>query len=101
MSGAFKVDNLQTFKPHLIQNHANFFLLYWGANTYHPVLGPTLRIWNSPHSWKNVSDKMILIAFKINETEVLQCLGQPNETVHSPLSQIIPLSEFQLSIRFE
>ena len=62
MSGAFKVDNLQTFKPHLIQNTANF---------------------------------------KIEETEVLQCLGQPNETVHSPLSQIIPLSEFQLSIRLE
>ena len=62
MSGAFKLDNLQTFKPHLIQNNANF---------------------------------------KIEETEVLQCLGQPNETVHSPFSQIIPLSEFQLSIRLE
>ena len=62
MSRAFKLDNLQTFKPHLIQNNANF---------------------------------------KIEETEVLQCVGQPNETVHSPLSQIIPLSEFQLSIRLE
>ena len=31
---------------------------------------------------------MILIAFKINETEVLQCLGQPNETVHSPFSDL-------------
>ena len=48
MSRAFKLDNLQTFKPHLIQNNANF---------------------------------------KIEETEVLQCLGQPNETVHSPFRQ--------------
>ena len=31
---------------------------------------------------------MISTAFKINETEVLQCLGQPNETVHSPFSQL-------------
>ena len=66
MSGAFKVDNLQTFKPHLIQNHANFFLLYWGANTYHPATGPTLRIGNSPHSGKIVSDKIISTGLKIN-----------------------------------
>ena len=31
---------------------------------------------------------MISTAFKIDETEVLQCLGQPNETVHSPFSQL-------------
>ena len=101
MSGAFKLDNLQPFKHYLIQNHANFFLLYWGANTYHPAIRLTLRIGNSPHSGKIVSNKMISTAFKIDETEVLQCLGQPNETVHSPFSQIIPLSEFQLSIRLE
>ena len=90
MSRAFKLDNLQTFKPHLIQNHANFFLIYWGANTYHPATGPTLRIGNSPHSEKIVSDNIISTAFEIDGTEVLKCLGQPNETVHSPFSQFYP-----------
>ena len=88
ISGAFKLDNLQTFKPHLIQNHANFFLIYWGANTYHPATGPTFRIGNSPHSGKFLLNKMISTAHKIHETEVLECPGQPNETVHSPFSQL-------------
>ena len=97
MPGAFKLDNLQAFKPHLIQMCTNFFLLCWGANSYHPAVEPILRIGNSPHSEKIISDKIISTAFKIVRTEVLQYPGLRNNTVHSPFSQL----DLYLNFSFE
>ena len=73
MPGAFKLDNLLTFKPHLIQFCTNFcFLLYWGAQSHHPVIGSILRIETSPNSDKIASDKLIFTTLKFDETVLLK-----------------------------
>ena len=65
-----------------------FVPLYWGTNSYHPAVEPTLRIGNSLHSEQIVTCKIISTGIKIDKTEVLQCLRQQNMTVHSPISQV-------------
>ena len=57
------------------------------ANSDHPTRGPILRKGNSLHWKKLYQIKRIATTFKIYEMELLLCLVQPNEIVHSPLSQ--------------
>ena len=88
MPGAFKVGIFKTFQPHLVQFCTNFcFLLYWGAQSHHPAIGPILRNGNSPNSDKIASDKLTSKTLKFDETEVLKWLGPPNEAVQCPFSQ--------------
>ena len=73
MPGAFKLDNLLTYKPHLVQFCTNFcFPLCWGAQSHNPVIGPILRNGNSPNSDKIASDKLISTTLKFDETKVLK-----------------------------
>ena len=53
MSGAFKVDNLQTFKPHLIQNHANFFSVILGSQYLSPSHKAYIEDWEFSPLWEN------------------------------------------------
>ena len=102
MPGAFKLDNLLTYKPHLVQICTNFcFPLCWGAQSHNPVIGPILRNGNSPNSDKIASDKLISTTLKFDETKVLKWLGQPYEAVQCPFSQFLPLSKFQHWISLE
>ena len=45
MSGAFKLDKLQTFKPILIQNHANFFSVILGSQYLSPSHRANIEDW--------------------------------------------------------
>ena len=45
MPGAFKLDNLQTFQPHMIQIHTNFFSAILGNQDL------------SPRHWAKIEDR--------------------------------------------
>ena len=63
MSGAIKMDNLQTFKPILIQNHANFFSVILGSQYLSPSHRANIEHWEFSPLWENGIKKMIFAAF--------------------------------------
>ena len=81
MPGAFKLGIFHTFKPNFLQFCTNFcFLLYWGAHSYHPAIGPILRKGNSP----NYDDK--IASDKLNST-TWNRRALVTGAVHCPFSQ--------------
>ena len=67
--GVFKLNHLQPFEPILLWQFSTFIL---GANSYYPR-GPIKR-------------KRFHPTLKLDETEVIECLGHSNWTTCSPLS---------------
>ena len=72
--GALKLDHLQPFKPILFWNFSNFFTFILGSQFWLPQ-----RANNG--SWENFPFP------NMDWTEGFQCLGHPNWTSCSPLSQ--------------
>ena len=97
MSGAFKLGNLQTFKPNLIQNHTNFFPSILRSQFLSLSHSANIEKREVPPLWENCMGWNNFHSLKIHETEVLQCLGQPKEPVHSPFNQF----KLYLNISFE
>ena len=83
--GAFKLDNLQPFKPILLLKFSSSFTFILGS----PFLLPQRA---------NYEKREILPTSNMDETEGVQCLGISNWTICSPLGPFCPrrFSNFSL-----
>ena len=100
MSGAFKLDNLQTFKPHLIKNHANFFSFLMGSQYLSPSHRANIEDWEFSPLWENCISQNDFHSFLNWWDSGSPVHGTAKWDSSQPFS-LLPLSKFQLWMRLE